>query len=139
MAHGTADDVAKKWAERTSAATQAVRDGVSRVTEAPGVKAAAAADKYLAKVQANVDKFKRNSARVSVDSWKQAMLTIGVDRIATGVQAKQGKFSSFMTDFLAHLDRGKATIDAMPTGTIEQGIAKAAAQIRYNATFKRTA
>jgi hypothetical protein len=111
--------------------------GADRVSVAPGQKAAQAADKWLARVTAAKDKFARNSAAVSLEEWKQAYKTVGVPRVAQGAQLKQHKMQNFLTDFLSYLQRGAATIDAMPSVTIEDGIAKAVAQIRYNSKYQR--
>lgn len=128
-----------KWVTNLSASTTAIQRGVGNVTVAPGQAAAKAADKWLAKVTQAKTKFATNVARVSLADWQNAMTSYGISRIASGAQAKQGKMQSFMTDFLTHLNRGASTIDAMPTTTLEDGVAKAVAQIRYNATFKRSA
>lgn len=128
-----------KWLQNLSAASARMSAGADRVTVAPGQKAAAAADKWLARVTQAKDKFARNSARVSLADWQTAYKTIGVPRVAQGAQAKQAKVQDFMTDYLNYLQRGSATIDAMPSVTLEDGIAKAVAQIRYNSKFVRGA
>ena len=137
MAKITPQEAAAKWAQRTAAATADVARGIDRVTTAPGQKAAAAADKWHARVTGAKDKFRDNAGAVSLGEWQEAAKA-GVARIATGVQAKQGKMERFQTEFFAHLDRGKATIDSMPTTSLEASIAKATAQMRHNAAFRRT-
>lgn len=128
---------ADKWARNLGASTQDIAAGIDRVTTAPGQKAAAASGKWLAKVTQAEPKFKTNVAAVSLASW-QSSAKDGVNRVASGANAKKGKMESFATEFYAHLDRGAAAINAMPTNTVEDGIAKAAAQIRHNANFKRS-
>lgn len=128
---------ADKWARNLSAATSDIAAGIDRVTQAPGQKAAAASGKWLAKVTQAEGKFKSNVAAVTLQSW-QASAKDGVNRVASGANSKKGKMVSFATQFYAHLDRGHAAISQMPTNTLEDGIAKAAAQIRHNAAFKRT-
>jgi hypothetical protein len=137
VARVTADDAAKKWARNLGQATQDITAGIARVSQAPGVKAAQASGKWLQKVTQAETKFKANVGRVGLSEW-QAAATAGVSRVASGANAKQGKMAAFMTDFLAHLDRGAPAIAAMATNTVEDGIAKAAAQIRHNANFKRS-
>lgn len=136
MPRVTAQEGAEKWARNTAAATQDVVRGVDRVQQAPGQKAAAASGKWLNKVTQAESKFKSNVGAVSLADWQQATKD-GASRIASGVQAKKGKMASFAASFYDHLDRGAAAINAMPTTTVEDGIAKAAAQIRHNASFKR--
>ena len=126
----------EKWKRNTAAATQDVMRGVDRVTVAPGQKAAAASGKWLGKVTQAEDKFRANVGAVSLASWQQSTKD-GASRIAAGVNAKAHKMGDFAAAFYAHLDRGAAAINSMPTTTVEDGIAKSAAQIRHNAAFKR--
>lgn len=128
---------AQKWARNTAAAAQDAARGIDRVTTAPGQKAAAATDKWHQRVTQAADKFRRNTGAVTLEEW-QAAAKAGTQRIASGVQAKQGKAQRFAEQFYAHLDRGAAAIAAMPTTTLEDSIAKAAAQMRHNAAFRRT-
>lgn len=128
---------ADKWASNLGAATTHIAAGIDRVTQAPGQKAAAQKTKWLQKVSAAQDKFATNVAAVSLQSW-QASAKDGVNRVASGANAKKSKMAAFNTEFYAHLDRGAAAIGSMPTNTIEDGIAKASAQIRHNASFKRS-
>lgn len=128
---------ADKWAQNLGASTQHIAAGIDRVTQAPGAKAAAASGKWLAKVTQSKDKFAANVGAVSLSTW-QAAAKDGVNRVASGAQSKKSKMAAFNTEFYAHLDRGAAAIGTMPTNTLEDGINKATAQIRHNATFKRS-
>jgi hypothetical protein len=130
-------DGAKKWARNLGQATSDIQAGIARVTQAPGQKAAQASGKWLNRVTQAETKFKANVGRVTLSDW-QAAATAGVQRVAQGANAKVGKMESFASDFYAHLDRGAAAINAMPTTTLEDGIAKASAQMRHNANFKRS-
>jgi hypothetical protein len=103
------------------------------------VAAAAAADKWLARVTAAQQKFKTNVAAVSLADWQNSYINIGVPRVAQGAQAKQNKVLNFMNQWLPYLQNGVSTIDKMPNVTLEDGIARATAMIRYNAKFKKTA
>lgn len=126
-----------KWVQNLSAASDRMTAGANAVTKAPGQAAAAAADKWLQRVTQAKQKFATNVAAVSLESWKQSYIQIGVPRVAQGAQAKQNKMLDFQTQFLPFLQRGVATIDAMPNVTLEDGIARASAMIRYNAKFKK--
>ena len=132
----TPQEAAQKWANRTAAATPDVQRGVERTTRAPGAAAAAQGAKWHAKVTAARPKFERNVGAVSLQAWQAATIA-GVGRIAAGVEAKKGKMEAFQVAFFAHLDRGKASIDNMPTASLEQSIAKMTAQVRHNAAFQR--
>lgn len=127
-----------KWVNRLSAATPDIQAGIQRVTEAPGQKAAAKAQKWIQNVQASQDKWKRNVASVSLESWKKNFVEVGVPRIAQGAQAKQDKYTQFATEFYPHLDAGINKVKAMNDTTLEDRIGRAVAMMRHNATFKRT-
>jgi hypothetical protein len=127
--------VATKWHTNFSASGPSITAGVNAVTVAPGVKAAAKKALWLAKVTQSVDKWARNVSAVSLQSWQQAMLTTGLQRLQTGATTGEPKVQTFMTQFLPYLDRNKATIDAMDKSTLQASIQKAAAQITYNAAF----
>jgi hypothetical protein len=133
----TPEEATQKWVTRTSAATADVQRGIERVTEAPGRKAAQKVDKYRTGVANSVDKWQRNVGRVSLDDWKQAAIGIGVQRIAQGVQAKQGKMESFARDFYPHLAAGQAKVAAMPDNDINSRIQRAVAMMLHNADFRR--
>jgi len=129
--------VANKWATRLSGATQAITDGVNAVTQAPGAKAAAQADVWLAKLQASRDKWVRNVSAVTLGQWQTAMTTKGVQRIATGAQAAVPKMTAFMSQWLPFEQAGVQQLASQPRGTIDQNIQRAITMMRYNATFVR--
>jgi hypothetical protein len=128
-----------KWVQNLSAATERMTAGAQSVTVAPGQQAAASADKWLAKVTASKAKFAANVGAVSLASWQASYVNIGIPRVAQGAQAKQAKVQTFMSQFLPYLQTGVATIDRMPSTTLEDGIARATAMIRYNAKFSKSA
>lgn len=129
--------VANKWATRLSGATQAITDGVNAVTQAPGAKAAAQADVWLAKLQASRDKWVRNVSAVSLSQWQTAMTTKGVQRIAGGAQAAIPKMTQFMQQWLPYEQQGVAALASTPRGTIDQNIQRAITMMRYNSQFQR--
>lgn len=127
-----------KWVTNLSASTDRMTSGAQAVQVAPGVKAAQAADKWLQRVTAAKPKFIANVQRVSLQDWQNSYINIGIPRVGQGAQAKQGKVLAFMSEFLPYLQNGLTTIDKMPSVTLEDGIARATAMIRYNAKFKRS-
>lgn len=126
-----------KWVANLQNATAAMTAGANRVTTSPGVLAAQAADKWLAKVTQAKAKFAARVGSVTLEQWRTAYTTYGVNRVAQGAQAKQGKMLAFQTDWQNYLQSNMAKIDRMPTVTLQDGIAKAVAQIQLNAAFKR--
>lgn len=137
MARVTAEQATAKWVQRLSAAGQQITDGVNGVTVAPGVKAAASKELWAQRVAQAKDKWAAQVGKVSLSEWQHAMITVGIPRIATGAQAKQGKMQAFMQTFLPYLDQGVAKVNAMPKGDINASIARAVAMIQHNAAFKR--
>lgn len=128
-----------KWVQNLSNSTSAMQRGVNALTVSPGASAAAAADKWLQKVTQAKDKFARRVGAVTLGDWQAAMNNYGISRVAQGATAKQGKMQNFLADFLPHLQQGVAQIDRMPKVTLEDGINRAVAMIRHNASFKRSA
>lgn len=130
-------EAAEKWARRLSGATEDIRAGVERVTEAPGAAAAKKKDKYVAGLRDSVDKWERNTRAVTLEDWKDKTLNVGLSRVASGAQANQGKTQKFFEEFLPHLDRGVSQVRSMPDTTMEDRINRAVAMMRHNSQFKR--
>lgn len=128
-----------KWVQNLSASTSAITAGVNAVTVAPGALAAKAKTKWLNNVTAAADKWASRVGSVSLSSWQNSMNTVGVARVAQGAQAKQGKFTDFMTQFLPYLASGVSKVQSMPSTTLEDNINRAVTMIRHNAAFKRSA
>ncbi len=128
-----------KWLTNLGNARQAMTAGANRVSVSPGQLAAAAADKWIARLQQSKQKFIDRVGGVTVDQWRTAYLTYGIDRVATGAAAKQHKMLSFQTDWQNYLAANMSKIDRMPTTSLADGVAKAVAQIQLNAQFKRGA
>lgn len=127
---------AAKWKTNFSASAPSITAGVNALQEAPGVTAARQKAKWLARVTASADKWAKNVSAVTLQTWQNAMLTTGLQRLQSGATAGEPKMAAFLNQFLPYLERGKATIDAMPTTDLESAIAKMAAQARYNAAFQ---
>lgn len=134
----TPQDATQKWVTNLSGATAEIQAGIDRVTEAPGVKAAAKSQKWIMAVQASQDKWKRNVSAVSLEQWKTLFKTVGVQRIAQGAQAKQGKYTNFANQFFPYLEQGIQKVNAMPDTTLEERINRAVTMMRHNSQFKRT-
>lgn len=124
-----------KWANAMAQSTTAFNAGVDGVTVSPGQKAAAASAKYLARVQANVGKFERNSAALDLQTWKTITKEKAATRLASGAASAKPKVLAFQTSFFQYLKAGQSTIDTMPTNTLEESLLKANAQARYNANY----
>lgn len=129
----TPQQIADKWATNLSASTSSITAGVNGVTQAPGVAAAAQADYWLQRVTAAKEKFRTNVAKVSLQQWKDAMITIGIPRVSTGAQANKQKMADFMSKFLPYLKTG---VDSLPPrGDLSMNIQRAVAMMQHNANF----
>lgn len=119
MAHGTAQEVADKWATNLGNASQSMTAGVNRVTEAPGQAAVAKMQKWVMALQsADVQqKWARKTGAVSLQSWKDSMNNIGVQRAVQGAQAKKAKFATAMATLLPFIDQVAQQVRAMPDNT----------------------
>lgn len=129
----TPQQISDKWKSNLSAATTSITAGVNGVTQAPGQKAAASADFWLARVTAAKQKYATNVGKVTLQQWKDAMLNVGVPRIAQGASANQGKVTDFMTKFLPFLASGVASLP--PKGDLSQNIQRAVAMMTYTAGY----
>lgn len=133
-----ADQFVEKHARRTKAALGDMREGVQRVTRAPGVAAAAKADKMRANLIEALDsgKWARRVASVSVEDWKDAMINKGVNRVAAGIDAAQGKTRAFAEQLLSHQSGLMAEVEQMPDLTIEDSIGRMTTWVRGMSKFE---
>jgi len=128
---------AEKWAGNLSAATEAIRKGVARVTKSPPQAAAEQADLWQTKVSSAEakEKFKANAGAVSNQEWQNKMTTVGLPRIASGAQAGKGKQEQHLARFFPYLQQG---MDALPPrGTLEQNLQRSNQMARHNAGYRK--
>lgn len=130
-------EATSKWVEKLGQSTQEMERGVDRVTEAPGLAAAAQVQKYIQGVQEKVNKWRTNVSRVSLQDWQQSMKSLGIPRVAQGAQEKKGKMEAFQAEFFPYLDRVLAQVNSMPTTTKAQRIQKAVRTMELTGQFRR--
>ena len=118
-----------------SNATSSITDGVNKVSVAPGQLAAAQVNTWLARIQQSAQKWANNVGAVSLASWKESMISVGIPRIAQGAQAKQSKYLAFAQKFYPYVEQGQAQVKAMPKVTLQDGINRAVAMIKHNAAY----
>ena len=138
MALPTAAQITAKQIAAVSAATQAYRDGVTRVSVAPGQAAAAAQDKYLLGVQQNAAKWARNVAGVSLQDWQNAAIQKGAARLGTGITAAQSKITAFWNRFLPFVAQVQGNVRQMPSTTFDQRVARMVANATQLHSFSNT-
>lgn len=129
----------EKHARRLKAALEDMRKGVERVTEAPGVKAAAAQDKMRANLIVAIDtgKWGRRVAGVSLAEWQAKMISKGIPRVAMGIDAAADKVREFATQLFDHENTVLSEIERLPDVTLEDAIVRATTWIRRMAEFER--
>lgn len=129
----TPEEYQAKHAERLKGSLEHVRRGVENVTEAPGAKAAAKADKWHASISSDrtKQKWRKNVAAVTLEAWKVDMLTKGVDRIPAGVDAAKDKVIAFAGKLFEHQNTGLRQLEGMNDVTLEDSIARVTFWIRH--------
>jgi len=117
----TPEEFVTKHAARTIAAVPDYRRGVDKVSVAPGVKAAAKADKMLAGVTRAVQsgKWGERVKSVPLDVWQKKCTEVGAGRIEGGVHAAADKALAFATQFLPFVATVQAKVEALPDLTLE--------------------
>lgn len=130
MARVTADEYASDWAKGLTGASERIRRGVNKVTEAPGAKAAKESTRYVQGVQNKVDLWKRRVSEVPLDEWKRMLLDKGLGRIAQGVTSAQPAQVAMAQKLLAEVDAAVNEANKIPRGDVEASIQRAAAFIR---------
>ena len=132
------DEFVEKHARRLKGALDDMRRGVERVTEAPGTKAAAKAEKMRAKLLEALDsgKWQRRVSSVPLEDWKKAMIEKGVARVSGGIDAAAPKVRKFAEQLLSYESSVKGEIERMPDLTLEDSIARATKWIRAMSKFE---
>lgn len=135
----TPEEASKKQVRNLSNSVEDIRRGVNAVTDSPTEKAANAQDNYVAGIQRAVadGKWQRGLRRITLQQWKDAFLNKGLNRIAPGAQAAQGKVEAFYREFFPHIQSAQDEVDRLPKATLEDSITRMTTFIRRMAEFKR--
>lgn len=135
----TPAESAEKWGRRLKGATEDIRKGVERVTEAPGKKAAEKKGKWVAKMtDVKVqDKWAARVGAVTLEDWKKQMGEVGVGRIAAGVDAEVPDMGDFYSEVFPYIESGQKEVAAMADITLEDSIARMDKFVRHMAKFTR--
>lgn len=122
----------KKWKANLDGAQQYIKDGVNRVTVAPGQAAAAAADRMVAGVNAAVSSgmWQKRVSSVSLQDWQNAMINKGIPRVAQGTSQAVATKGPKIDQLLSAVDAAASAANNLPKGGLEQGIARATTFMR---------
>ena len=132
MAKVTADEFAEKWARRLKGATEDIRKGVEKVTEAPSKKAIAKKEKLKARLIEAIDKgiWEKQLSKVTLEDWKAKFLNKGLSRISAGVDGATPKMKDFASVLLPHIESLQKQVSSMPDVTLEDSIRRVETFIR---------
>ena len=134
----TPQEATLKQNRNLKASTTDMPARINAVTEAPGKKAAAKADKMKQNIVKSIDDgtWQRNVAAVTLEDWKTSMIEKGVPRIASGIDAAAPKVQAFYEQFFPHLDKIAADVDKMPDLTLQDSIARMTKQVTEASKFR---
>lgn len=135
----TASQAAEKHARRLKGATEDIRTGVARVSQAPGELAATKVEKLRANWLAAVDngKWAARVKSVPLSTWQKLMTDKGIPRIAAGVDGAKEKIEAFFTELLSYQESLQATVNKMPDLTLEDNISRMTTWTRGMSKFRR--
>lgn len=136
----TPDEFVEKHARRTIAAIPDYKKGIGNVTEAPGIKAAAKADKMLAKLTEAVSsgKWAARVSSVPLSEWQKQAIDKGAGRINAGVAGASDKVRAFASQLIPELERIKGEVDRMDDLTLQDSIARMTHQVIEMSKFEFT-
>ena len=119
MAIPTAQAVATKWQQRTSAAAADYAKGVAETDKDPTALAIAAGPRYLQNVQKsfNDGTWANGLRRVGKSGWQAAVAAKGQTNFSTGVQAAEQKVTEAFTKLLAFEQNLLNQVGSMPNVT----------------------
>jgi len=120
----TPQEFAARWGSGLTGSIERMRAGVEAVTVAPGIAAAAKADKWHAAISRSDTKakWKARVGAVPLDVWKSAMVNKGLNRIADGVENAEPKMAAFGEKLIAHQNRLLVEMDTLADITLEDSI-----------------
>lgn len=134
----TAAQATAKWTASTSTGQQTWLDnlvGTTKPIVARAIAQRGVMQQNFAQATAPGGSWERNLEAVGDQGIKQAARDKS-SNYGTGVAQGQNRFNSAITKILAYEAAGLPAIYAMPSGTLQAGIARATAWIQYMAAGK---
>lgn len=135
----SAAKTAEKWKRRVAGAGADYKDGVqnpSRDWETEALKAKA---RYESEMQKSIAEGRREKGIQKTGSAGYKANTVAKsDRWATGVNGAEGKFSSAMGEVLAFEQQVQNEVNAMPSTTLEDRLARSTHWARRMSEFKKS-
>jgi hypothetical protein len=129
----TPEQAAADWVAGLSSKQEKMRRGIESVRTSPGQLAAAQVDVWANNTMAAREKFRRNSAAVSLEDWRSQAIA-ALPNVAAGAQRKQAIFAQKIAPVLAHIAAGKDRLPAR--GSYEQNKARATAWMDHMHSYQ---
>ena len=129
---GTASEITEKWQRKMKGSTEDMRRGVDRMTKNPMEEAVKAQGKMLANlVEAiNSGRWAAGLEKITLEDWKKQYKEKGLARVSAGVDGAKDKQMDFYSWLIPQLESTAREVDAMPSVTFEDRIARADKQMR---------
>lgn len=139
MAKFTPAELAEKWQRRLSSSLPDIERGVRNVTVSPTQLAAAKQQKMLQRLTEAVQsgKWANGLKSVSLEQWREATITKGLNRIPVGAEQGRGKMEQFAAKLIPYQETLKGQINNMPDLTLQDSIARMTAWVNGMAKFKK--
>lgn len=140
MAIKTAQEVAAKWAQRTSQAAPDYAKGVAQTDKDPTALAIAAGPRYLANVTRsfNDGTWANGLRRIGKTGWQAAVAAKGQQNFSTGVQAAEAKVAETFGPLLAFEQNLLNQVSGMPNVTDADRENRMLVWVRGMRNYKRT-
>jgi hypothetical protein len=132
------DKVLEKWQKRAKDGKELYAYYVKLPKRSPTEAAISMRKTLEAKMAAKEtwDKWEQNRRAVGDNGWLYGIMTKGLDRFPSGIDAGAWKYSEFYRQFKSHLEAGLPKVYSLPRATIDDSVKRAEVMIRHNATFR---
>lgn len=133
----TPEQSALKWKQHLDAAGDQIKLGVERVKVAPGVLAAAQEEKFRANILKAIDnhRWANEVKRVSLESWQNAMINVGLPRIRAGTEAAVPEVREFAAALFPHIEAGQSQLSNMPSVSLQDNIDRMVTFVTHMSKF----
>jgi len=138
MVRVSPEEFAEKWSRRLKSATEDIRKGVEKLDKSPTELAIKKKEKLKQRLIEAIDsgRWERGLQRVTLEDWKRAMISKGLNRIPAGVDEATPKVAEFGKALLSHIEGGQKAIESMPDLTLEDNINRMVTFIRHMSKFR---
>jgi len=132
----TEEEFVEKWSRRLKGATEDIRRGVEKVSEAPSKKAIAKKEKLIANLMKAFEEgvWDKQLEKYGLEDWKKDMTEKGIGRISGGVDRSKDKMREFASWLLSRVEAGQRKVKEMPDMTLEDKLRRIETFIRHMAS-----